>query len=516
MKKKLFLIVLTGILILISNIAAFAAINNSSSLYPVSFEGKWGYVDGNGKLVIKPQYSDARPFKDGLAAVYFNEKWGYIDSKGKIVVPIQFKQVCDFSEGLAAVQNNWFNYGYIDKKGKYIIKPQFSWGYFSGSDLDFHNGVVLAVQKQRFFLINQKGKQISKKYVVIKPFSEGLAVVVNSKYECGYINLQGREVIKPKFGMACEFSDGLAAVVVGSKFGYIDHSGKIVIKPQFDAKSLYLGSGNYDSPLFKEGLSKVFVAGKPVFIDKSGRVAVKPNLNLKDQTGDWIDNFSNGMALFRKGYRFGFINKRGTIVVNAIYDYAAGFSEGLAKVTLKGQNFYIDSTGKMVIPPRSGTYGSLFINGLASVSGCLGQSSYTSYIDKNGKYLWDPHTLFDSVKVILNGELLKFESEPFIYKGRILVPVKEFSEALGATVVEDPWKRKIKITAGNKEAELTELSNTALVNGKSVNLDYILYNGDDSKSISLRFLTEFCGAQIKWDQANKVLSITLANESSSQ
>ena len=31
--------------------------------------GKWGYIDESGKMVIKPQFDDARAFFDGLAAV---------------------------------------------------------------------------------------------------------------------------------------------------------------------------------------------------------------------------------------------------------------------------------------------------------------------------------------------------------------------------------------------------------------------------------------------------------------
>ena len=43
-----------------------------------------------------------------------------------------------------------------------------------------------------------------------------------------------RIIIKPQFDEADSFSEGLAAVRVGAKYGYIDKQGKIVIKPQLD------------------------------------------------------------------------------------------------------------------------------------------------------------------------------------------------------------------------------------------------------------------------------------------
>ena len=53
--------------------------------------GRWGYVDGTGRLVIECRYADARSFDDGLAAVQEPEGlWGYIDTAGRAVVAPQF------------------------------------------------------------------------------------------------------------------------------------------------------------------------------------------------------------------------------------------------------------------------------------------------------------------------------------------------------------------------------------------------------------------------------------------
>ena len=64
-------------------------------------------------------------------------------------------------------------------------------------------------------------------------FSDGLAIVqVGDKY--GFIDESGKFVINPQFKFAYSFTQGLARVLVGDMFGFIDKSGKIVINPQFD------------------------------------------------------------------------------------------------------------------------------------------------------------------------------------------------------------------------------------------------------------------------------------------
>ena len=86
----------------------------SSLLFPVKQDGKWGYIDKTGKIVINPQFDSATSFSKGLARVVIGDKWGYIDKTGKIVINPQFDSAASFCDGLARVVigDKW---GYIDK-----------------------------------------------------------------------------------------------------------------------------------------------------------------------------------------------------------------------------------------------------------------------------------------------------------------------------------------------------------------------------------------------------------------
>ena len=63
---------------------------------------------------------------------------------------------------------------------------------------------------------------------------EALAAVKIGDKGWGYINKAGEIVINPQFDLAGYFSEGLAAVSIGDKYGFINPKGEIVINPQFD------------------------------------------------------------------------------------------------------------------------------------------------------------------------------------------------------------------------------------------------------------------------------------------
>ncbi len=184
----------------------------SEGLLSVKIDGKWGFIDVDGKIVIPAKYKDAHDFSEGLAAVEFGEnknQWGFIDKTGKIVVQPQFEDSWYFNDGLAAIEKDQ-KYGFIDKQGKIIIEPKFDWTY---------------------------------------SFSENLAAVrVDGKW--GFIDKTGKFVIEPKYDEVWSFDNGLCGVGVGEwktdkskdphrfsmpyldgKWGYIDKTGKYIWQP---------------------------------------------------------------------------------------------------------------------------------------------------------------------------------------------------------------------------------------------------------------------------------------------
>ena len=61
-------------------------------------DGKWGYINQRGEVVIKPQFGDVGDFSEGLAVVQIGDKWGYINQAGEIVIKPQFGDAGSFSQ----------------------------------------------------------------------------------------------------------------------------------------------------------------------------------------------------------------------------------------------------------------------------------------------------------------------------------------------------------------------------------------------------------------------------------
>lgn len=368
--------------------------NETGPLFRVEKDGKYGYIDKTGKVVIPIQYDSAGPFSEGLAPVVVDAKlvdvevteygtggappvkkvekrlvggkYGYIDSTGKMVIP-PYDYAGEFSEGLAmvAVGGEWIShgtislhgggkFGYIDKTGRILIKPQYS------QASSFSEGLARVAVGGKWagdLLVGEKWGYIDKTGKLVIPakyeyddhtdFSEGLALAkIGKKY--GYIDKTGKVVIPPQYDSADKFSEGLAAVEVGGKeahgqysggkWGFIDKTGTIVLAPQYDYQAE-----------FSEGLAAVSIDGKLGYIDKTGKIVIPLG----------GEEFSEGLAAAfvpgkdgQKGKR-GYIDKTGTIVIQPRFGGAEKFSQGLAEVTVDGKAAYIDHTGNYVWGPTS-------------------------------------------------------------------------------------------------------------------------------------------------------------------
>lgn len=88
----------------------------------VRIDGRYGFRNAAGQIVIDPQFDQAWNFVDGLARVQLGGKWGFIDRSGAVVIEPAFDVAWDFDDGLARVRVG-DRYGYIDTTGRYVWAP---------------------------------------------------------------------------------------------------------------------------------------------------------------------------------------------------------------------------------------------------------------------------------------------------------------------------------------------------------------------------------------------------------
>jgi hypothetical protein len=132
-------------------IKAHGEFSHEVRLIPMDFGGAWGYIDEQGRTVIHPEFSAARPFVRGLAAVQSVNKWGFIDSEGHWRVNPLYEDCRDYAEGLAAVR--WYGrWGYIDTEGAFAVPPKFQ------DAQDFVNGFAEVKLGARWGKVSRSGE----------------------------------------------------------------------------------------------------------------------------------------------------------------------------------------------------------------------------------------------------------------------------------------------------------------------------------------------------------------------
>ena len=93
----------------------------SDGLARVKSEGKWGFIDSTGAVIIEPQWEDVAAFSEGFARISSYGRWGFTDKIGKIISEPQWDGATDFIEGFARVRRG-AKWEYIDTTG-IIVEP---------------------------------------------------------------------------------------------------------------------------------------------------------------------------------------------------------------------------------------------------------------------------------------------------------------------------------------------------------------------------------------------------------
>lgn len=315
-------------------------------LYPIEENGKFGFINGSGEIVIEPEY-DGRGYSAQPGGLIYVEDFAakkqiYYSPTGERLFECELRHCGIVKDGLALYSDTQSNgettvtrYGYIDNSGKVVIQPIYH------SAFNFSEGMARVNQGKASGYINTKGELvIPYRYSETSDFSEGKAAVrwtVGGKY--GYIDTSGKSVISPQFSYASSFSDGAAVVGVNGKYGYIDKSGKYILPPQFTM-----------AQSFSEGLAFVERNGVTFYINKKGEKVIQ---NIK--AGGM---FSGGLAPASRGKAYGFINKSGAFVIKPQFEWANFFSGQLAEVYLTTStssnyvNGFVDRSGNMIWPKR--------------------------------------------------------------------------------------------------------------------------------------------------------------------
>ncbi len=306
---------------------------------------EWGYIDASGSMVIDAKYRKIFPFsEDGFAPIYAKKRktWVFLDPSGKELDvepdPLILKSIMGFGALGFSDQRAPFRdkkskkYGYIDTSGKVVIEPMYD-------DVNAFDGGYATVEKDdAWMVIDTSGAEtrIAADAVDVKPFTEGRAPTKTSDGLTGFIDKNGKLVVKPVYKSVGYFTEGLAwAKTPEGMVGFIDPSGSWVIKPVYVAAKDF---GNGLARVKSEGTDWMFVKADGT-LAKFGHGA------------DTVKDFSEGLARAKKDGMFGFIDTSGEWVIEPAYDNARDFKNGYAAARQGDRWGFVDPTGKWVVKP---------------------------------------------------------------------------------------------------------------------------------------------------------------------
>lgn len=211
-----------------------------------------------------------------LFRIIENGKYGFINNKGKVVIEPQFLFIGDFYGNLATARTSSGS-GYIGRNGEFLISPKYD---YAG---DFYDTIAMVILDSKKYLINRKGSL--KKYTDsaysyhIKNFKETYAscddsnpITLNSNIRKGNREFQGYQIINSRTGDTiytcfdeidhryplyhCEsnsvFRKDLMLVMLNDKLSYTDTLGNIVWQAQ-NSEGLKVQKLNLDFRIAQEG-----------------------------------------------------------------------------------------------------------------------------------------------------------------------------------------------------------------------------------------------------------------------
>lgn len=182
-------------------------------------EGKIGYVDGKGNMIVDANVFDVfdnaqelAEFKNNYARFNQAGKYGMIDSLGKVVIPAVFNYVGDYGTLIAITKGS--GWGYTNLSTRLIIPYQYEYAE------SFRSGIGIVQTNGMYGAINQTGEfVIPASYTDIRYLNDELLMVTQNN-RVGLVNVRGEALIPPIYQRIKSHTDDMLILYAGESFSY--------------------------------------------------------------------------------------------------------------------------------------------------------------------------------------------------------------------------------------------------------------------------------------------------------
>ena len=335
----------------------------SQQFFPIKINKKWGLIDSEGRVVLKPDYDAIGDFQaNGFAVMQRDGGVGLLSEFGREVIPPQYEDIKVLNASLISVRDNG-EWKVINLQGQTILP--------SGYDrLKVINNAYLAFESAgKWGLVNDKGKVITEpRFSWIGASKKEGFLQIRSSEGIGLLEMNGNVLLEPKFEEIRLLEIGIIAYKNSSGWGLMNdceegktpaiYDGYELISEHF--VRLYRGKESFlynmvSGQLISQQKYDNFYTFSPEYlIVKKERL-----LGLVDMTGreilspiySEIQTFGKNKFRVNRGGLWGLVGQGNQPILPFEYEYIAPLKGPVCLVKKQGKAGVANFTGRVIVEP---------------------------------------------------------------------------------------------------------------------------------------------------------------------
>lgn len=333
-----------------------------TNILKVQKDGKYGLINLEGKELLACTQDEIKPI-EGTKSVYITTidgKKGLVDNMGKIIIENKYQEITSLTnqyENGFIVKNDQGKYGVINYNKTIALQEK-----YDEIKNVYGNEMYVVKELETYKIVNTKGEKfLENKFEEVKEINlNDIIIKTNGKY--GVVNVNGEEKLPAIYDdLTYAFSDYYIAKKE-NKYGIVDINNEETlpfnynyIKYLSNIGILQAETENMQSQLLDKNF-KVKVTGIITEINQDKNyIRVRENEQYKyynfklEQKENTEILATNTIFLSKKDGKYGYVNEKGIVVVDYIYEDATEQNKyGYVAVKKDGKWGSLDAKGKVV------------------------------------------------------------------------------------------------------------------------------------------------------------------------
>lgn len=336
---------------------------NNYTLIPFEIDGLQGYLDSASRIIIPATYDKVNPFTEGLAlvnkgdSVFFinkentnvfnrffsdayefnsgaapvmeNGKWYLINRQGQAISQT-YDEISGLSNGIYVVKQNNL-YGALDKYAHVILQPRYS------KIGDFKNEMAYFEENGLFGFMDKNGNITKPYYQWISDFNEYGIAIVQKNGSYGLTDNHNHLILPTEFNQIVYAGKNSFIVVKNNKYGYYSGTGCFLSEVVYDFKK------EKNADYYTNGyVFRLIKQDEQAFMDSNGRISI--DFGVYDD----LSFAHDGLIRVKRKNKYGFVNRKLTLVVPYKYDIASDFKDSIAIAKRKDKTCLLNVNGEEI------------------------------------------------------------------------------------------------------------------------------------------------------------------------